>query len=81
MDSGLGMSSGFQAMWRRLMKRAVETGLIAKRFTFHDIRAKAASDSDDDKLLGHEDSRTLNCHYKRKAVKVTPLRPKILDTR
>ena len=63
------------------MKRVVETALIAERFTFHDIRAKAASDSDDDRLLGHEDSRTLNRHYKRKAVKVTPLKPKILDSR
>ncbi|NIW85857.1 MAG: hypothetical protein GWN09_04540 [Gammaproteobacteria bacterium] len=74
-------SSGFQAMWRRLMKCAVEIGLIAERFTFYDIRAKSASDSDDDRLLGHEDRRTLNCHYKRKAVRVTPLKPKILDDR
>ena len=74
-------SSGFQAMWRRLMKRAVETSLIAERFTFHDIRAKAASDCDDDRLPGHEDSRTLNRHYKRKAVKLTPLQPKILGAR
>ena len=62
------------------MKRVVETGQIAECFNSHDIRAKAASDTDDDRLLGHEDSRTLNRHYKRKAVKVTSLRPRILDT-
>ena len=45
------------------------------------FRGPFLSDSDDDRLLGHEDSRTLNRRYKRKAVKVTPLRPKILDTR
>ena len=74
-------SSGFQAMWRRTMGKAIEEKRLAERFTFHDLRAKAGSDSEDDGLLGHEDSRTLRRYYKRKPLKVTPLTPKILDNR
>ena len=73
-------SDGFQAMWQRIMTKVLDEKRIGERFTFHDIRAKAGSDSEDDRLLGPDDARTLNRHYKRKAVKVTPLRPKILDT-
>lgn len=43
------------------------------RFTFHDLRAKAGSDSVDGKLLGHADQRTLNRHYRRKPEVVTPV--------
>ncbi|MBS36922.1 MAG: hypothetical protein CMO26_13485 [Thiotrichales bacterium] len=68
-------SSGFQTAWYRLMDNAMEKGAITERFTFHDIRAKAGSDSEDDKLLGN-DIRTLERHYKRKPVTVTPLRRK-----
>ena len=58
----------------------MEEGAIAERFTFHDIRAKAGSDSEDVKLLGHEDARIHRRHYQRKPIKVTPLKPKILDS-
>ena len=68
-------SSGFQTAWYRLMDTAVEEGAVKERFTFHDIRAKAGSDSEDDRLLGN-DKRTLERHYKRKPVAVTPLRRK-----
>jgi integrase len=68
-------------MWRRTMDKAVEEERLVERFTFHDLRAKAGSDSEDDGLLGHEDSRTLRRYYKRKPLKVTPLTPKILDNR
>ena len=68
-------------MWRRVMDKALERGHLTERFTFHDLRGKAGSDSEDGGLLGHEDRRTLMRHYQRKPVKVTPLNPKILDKR
>ena len=73
-------SSGFQTAWYRLMDTAVEEGVITERFIFHDLRAKAGSDSEDARLLGN-DKRTLERHYKRMPVTVTPLKPKkLLDT-
>lgn len=62
---------GFQAAWQRLMHEVFPEK--ADRFTFHDLRAKAGSDSDDGKLLGHADTRTLNRHYRRKPVAVNPI--------
>ena len=49
---------------------------LSEWFTFHDIRAKAGSDGEDDKLLGHADPKMLNRVYKRNAVRVTPVKPK-----
>ena len=72
-------SNGFHSMWRNVMGKALKDGVIEERFTFHDIRAKAASDSEDAHLLGHQDQSILNRVYKRKAVRVKPLTPKILD--
>ena len=62
---------GFRAMWNRVMRNYVKNG--GEHFTFHDIRAKSGSDTDDDKLLGHQDPRTLHRVYKRKPTEVTPL--------
>jgi len=61
--------SGFQTLWQRLMAKLPEE----QRFTFHDLRAKAGSDHEDGKLLGHADTRTLNRHYRRKPEVVEPL--------
>ena len=63
--------SGFQTVWRRLMLKVFPKE--GDQFTFHDIRAKAGSDSDDGKLLGHADTRTLNRHYRRKPQAIKPL--------
>lgn len=65
--------SGFQAMWQRLTAKAVEDKIIPERFTFHDIRAMAGSETENDDLLGHKDKRTFHRVYRRKAVKVTPV--------
>lgn len=70
---------GFRAMWQRVQRKAMEQDLIDKRFTFHDLRAKAASDSEDERLLGHADAQTIRRHYKRKALRVTPIKPRVLD--
>lgn len=65
--------SGFRAIWQRRMRNAVERGTIQTRFAFKDLRTTAASDSEDDNLLGHDDRKTLYRHYKRKPLKVVPL--------
>jgi len=51
---------GFSSMFRKTVK---ETDV--EHFTFHDLRAKAASDSQDEHLLGHQDPRTFRKYYKR----------------
>lgn len=38
-------SEGFRAVWQRLLRRALRCGAISERFTFHDLRAKAISDT------------------------------------
>lgn len=38
-------SEGFRACWQRLMRMAIMKGVIKERFTFHDLRAKAISDT------------------------------------
>lgn len=63
--------SGFQTAWQRLQAKVFPNK--EDRFTFHDLRAKAGSDSVDGKLLGHADQRTLNRHYRRKPEVVTPV--------
>ena len=50
--------SGFKAMWQRLQRRARVDGVIEERFRFHDLRAKHATDKDEQRLnaqlaLGH----------------------------
>lgn len=68
-------SSGFKSIWQRTMNRAIENGAIKERFTFHDLRGKAASEHQrGDKLLGHNDPKTTAKHYQRKPVKVKPIR-------
>lgn len=64
---------GFKSVWQRTIRRALATGVVAERFTFHDIRAKTGSDAQDDELLGHLDTRTLRRHYQRAPRKVSPI--------
>ena len=53
-------SNGFKSNWQRLMNKAIDSGAIKKRFTFHDLRAKAGSDANENaqKLLGHASAST-----------------------
>lgn len=61
---------GFRTLWHRAM---IASGL-ENRFTFHDLRAKAGSESRDWKLLGHLDQRTFERVYNRLPRQVTPAR-------
>jgi len=69
-------SNGFKSNWQRLMNKAIETGAIKNRFTFHDLRAKAGSDAvgNAQELLGHASAATTKKVYERKPTKVRPIR-------
>ena len=68
-------SSGFQTAWQRLMTKAIKQEAIAERFTFHDLRAKAGSESNDaQNLLGHQSAATTLSIYRRKPEKAKPNR-------
>jgi integrase len=66
--------NSFNIMWRRARAKA---GIQRGAFTFHDIRAKSASDSptiaDAQDRLGHMDQRTTRTSYIRRPVQVIPL--------
>ena len=69
--------SGFASIWQRKMKAAFEQGVIAERFTDHDLRAKSGSDTNFEHastLLAHLDVRTTKRHYRRKVPVVRPLK-------
>jgi integrase len=72
---------GFRALWQRVMADALERGVIKTRFTFHDLRAKCASDKaatgnmkQVSELLGHEDIELTKRVYCRNIIFVDPLR-------
>ncbi len=74
-------SGGFQAIWQRLMKKAVggsTPGVIAERFTFHDLRAKSLSDAksleEAQKRGGHSDSKMTQRVYRRLPVRSQALK-------
>lgn len=54
-------SNGVRTAWQRLMQ-----GWEGERFTFHDIRAKSASDHETGEHLGHDVEATLKRVYRRK---------------
>jgi len=81
---------GFKAMWQRVMRRAmgqptyngqqdVPSPVIEERFTFHDLRAKSASDHETGEHLGHQSNAMLKRVYRRKPVRSTPVKLDLLD--
>jgi len=75
--------SGFRSNWHRLMQKALSKHAISEPFTFHDLRAKSASDELDPSAaterLAHDDPRTTRKVYLRKPRRARP-GAKILDT-
>lgn len=69
---------GFRALWQRQMDDALKRGVIGSRYTFHDLRAKCASDKNDlqgaSDLLGHETTEMTERVYIRNTKFVDPLR-------
>jgi len=72
----------FSTVWQKTMKKALERGLIQESFTFHDIRAKAASDAKNPEhassLLGHSSVYLTEKTYIRNHKKIVPIK-EILD--
>ena len=68
--------SGFSANWQRLMRKAQTNGV--EKFTFHDIRAKSASDSaslqEASERLGHTSTAITDRVYMRVPHRVKPLK-------
>jgi integrase len=76
-NAGTGYSAyGFSAIWQRLIRKYVASGGV--RFTFHDLRAKAASDAESveqaQALLGHASVETTKRVYKRNLTKARPVK-------
>jgi integrase len=67
-------SDGFRAMWQRLMIKAIDRHIITERFTFHDLRAVAASRSDRPRELLTHTSEKQTQTYLRRPKKLTPTR-------
>lgn len=60
---------GFRSIWHRCVRK-----VDVQRFTFHDLRAKAGSESQDWRLLGHSARAIFDRVYDRAARKVRPVR-------
>jgi len=71
-------SEGFRANWQRYMRKAIKLGVIKERFTFHDIRAKCVSDTENinDAMnrAGHTNMSMTRTVYDRAARRVSALR-------
>lgn len=70
--------NGFSSIWKRTIKKALATKVINESFTFHDIRAKAASDAKNSRhasdLLGHSNTKFTEKTYIRNHKKVIPIK-------
>lgn len=69
--------TGFGSNWRRLMDKALRETDLEEPYRFNDLRAKSASDDTMEaatERLGHMDMRTTQRFYRRKAIRVQPLR-------
>lgn len=73
-----GEPPGFKSMWQRYMARVLKETDLKEPFTEHDLRAKVGSDAESLEramlLLSHADPRTTKRVYRRKAVKVSPMK-------
>ncbi|HEV2917570.1 MAG TPA: tyrosine-type recombinase/integrase [Candidatus Babeliales bacterium] len=71
-------SAAFDSAWQKIMKAALANGKLKESFTFHDIRAKTASDAknkiDVSALLGHTDIRMTERVYNRKYRNVSTIK-------
>jgi integrase len=69
--------TGFGSNWQRAIDRAIAAGSLQERFSFHDLRAKSASDDTlqaASERLGHSETDTTERYYRRRPARVRPLR-------
>lgn len=75
-DEKTGRTNGFDSMWQRFMARVMKETKVTERFTEHDLRAKAASDTESEEharaLLSHASIQTTRSIYRRKPERVKP---------
>jgi len=73
-----GRADGWKNMWARFMDKLLEQTAVTEKFTEHDLRAKAGSDAETldqaQALLAHADPATTERIYRRKKVRVQPLK-------
>lgn len=78
MSENTGTASGWQSVWQRFMERVLTETKVKERFTEHDLRAKAGSDSATkeraQELLMHDSVATTIRAYRRKPVRIRPLK-------
>lgn len=71
-----GSTSGFDSIWQRSMKKALESSALTERFHEHDICAKTSSDTETleqaAQLRGHLNTATTDKVYRRKPQQVMP---------
>lgn len=74
---------GFSSVWRRRRDKALAEGRITESYTWHDIRAKSATDAEEQglnaqHLLGHTTPEQTRVYLRSKRVrKATPVTPKM----
>lgn len=68
--------SGFDSIWQRHMKKALDETDLQESFTDHDLRTKVASDLDSDQeasaLLAHSSLQITRKHYRLRGQTVVP---------
>ena len=73
-----GRADSWDSMWQRFMQRVLAETSITERFTEHDLRAKAGSDSESlelaQALLGHMDASTTKRVYRRRPERAKPVK-------
>ena len=65
-----GTANGFDSIWQRFMNKVLSQTNVQNKFTEHDLRAKVASDTDENhalQLLRHSNLNTTNRIYRRKS--------------
>jgi len=74
---------GFSSVWRRRRDKAIAEGRISETYTWHDIRAKSATDAEEQglnaqHLLGHTTPEQTRVYLRsRRVKKATPVTPKM----
>ena len=73
-----GRCNAFDSLWQRFMDKVLEMTKVTDRFQERDLRAKVASDSDSlieaSERLGHADTAITQRVYRRKPVRIQPLK-------